>query len=78
MIAAFTMLQADYSVAVFANGDEHTLWDLARDQFGSQVPMKRAGQPSEIGPAYVYLACEESSYMSGQTLHLNGGVILNT
>ncbi|NMM43543.1 chorismate mutase [Rhodospirillaceae bacterium KN72] len=39
MIAAFTMLQADYSVAVFANGDEHTLWDLARDQFGSQVPM---------------------------------------
>ena len=39
--------------------------------------MKRAGQPSEIGPAYVY-PCEESSYMSGQTLHLNGGVILNT
>ncbi len=47
-------------------------------EFGSQVPMKRAGQPSEIGPAYVYLACEESSSMSGQTLHLNGGVILNT
>ncbi|TVP44396.1 MAG: SDR family oxidoreductase [Halomonas sp.] len=46
--------------------------------FGGQVPMKRAGQPSEMGPAYVYLACEESSYMSGQTLHLNGGVILNT
>jgi len=47
-------------------------------EFGNQVPMKRPGQPSEIGPAYVYLACEESSYMSGQTLHLNGGVILNT
>ena len=46
--------------------------------FGGQVPMDRAGQPSEIGPAYVYLACEESSYMSGQTLHLNGGVVLNT
>lgn len=46
--------------------------------FGGQVPMKRPGQPSEIGPAYVYLASEESSYMSGQTLHLNGGVILNT
>lgn len=46
--------------------------------FGGQVPMKRAGQPSEMGPAYVYLASEESSYMSGQTLHLNGGVILNT
>ncbi|MFB9866841.1 SDR family oxidoreductase [Vreelandella sulfidaeris] len=46
--------------------------------FGGQVPMNRAGQPSEMGPAYVYLASEESSYMSGQTLHLNGGVILNT
>ena len=46
--------------------------------FGGQVPMKRAGQPSEMGPAYVYLASEESSYMTGQTLHLNGGVILNT
>jgi len=39
MIAAFTMLQAHYSVAVLANSEEHTLWDLARDQFGSQVPM---------------------------------------
>ena len=39
MIAAFTMLQARYSVAVFANAEENTLWDLARDQFGSQVPM---------------------------------------
>lgn len=48
------------------------------ETFGGQVPMDRAGQPSEMGPAYVYLACEESSYMSGQTLHLNGGVVLNT
>ncbi|UYG00617.1 SDR family oxidoreductase [Halomonas sp. GD1P12] len=48
------------------------------ESFGGQVPMKRAGQPSEMGPAYVYLASEDSSYMSGQTLHLNGGVILNT
>ncbi|MGP9797604.1 SDR family oxidoreductase [Halomonas sp. 86] len=47
-------------------------------EFGGQVPMNRAGQPSEMGPAYVYLASEESSYMTGQTLHLNGGVILNT
>lgn len=48
------------------------------EKFGGQVPMDRAGQPSEMGPAYVYLASEESSYMTGQTLHLNGGVILNT
>ncbi|SDL55400.1 NAD(P)-dependent dehydrogenase, short-chain alcohol dehydrogenase family [Modicisalibacter muralis] len=48
------------------------------ESFGSQVPMDRAGQPSEMGPAYVYLASEESSYMTGQTLHLNGGVVLNT
>ena len=47
-------------------------------RFGGQVPMDRAAQPSEIGPAYVYLASRESSYMTGQTLHLNGGVILNT
>lgn len=47
-------------------------------RFGGQVPMNRPGQPSEIGPAYVYLASEESSYMTGQTLHLNGGVVLNT
>lgn len=40
MIAGFTMLQASYSIAVFAGAREHTLWDLARDQFGSQVPMK--------------------------------------
>ncbi len=39
MIAAFTMLQARYSIAVYANNREHALWDLARDQFGSQVPM---------------------------------------
>ncbi|WP_342596000.1 SDR family oxidoreductase [Salinicola lusitanus] len=48
------------------------------ESFGGQVPMKRAGQPSEMGPAYVYLASKESSYMSGQTIHLNGGVIVNT
>lgn len=56
-------------VAIITGGDSG---------FGGQVPMDRAGQPSEMGPAYVYLACEESSYMTGQTLHLNGGVVLNT
>ncbi|MBP3961438.1 SDR family oxidoreductase [Paenibacillus lignilyticus] len=46
-------------------------------KFGSDTPMKRAGQPEELAPAYVYLACEDSSYMSGQVLHVNGGEIVN-
>ncbi|WP_276354604.1 SDR family oxidoreductase [Cohnella caldifontis] len=53
---------------------------FAADQvakFGADTPMKRAGQPDELAPAYVYLACEDSSYMSGQTLHINGGEIVN-
>lgn len=41
--------------------------------FGSDTPMGRAGQPSEVAPAYVFLACEDSSYMTGQVLHINGG-----
>ncbi|ARS52666.1 SDR family oxidoreductase [Kushneria konosiri] len=55
-----------------------TMEDEKVEGFGEQVPMNRAGQPSEMAPAYVYLASEESSYMNGQTIHLNGGVILNT
>lgn len=47
------------------------------EDFGSSTPMGRAGQPSELGPAFVFLACQDSSYMSGQTLHINGGTILN-
>lgn len=42
-------------------------------KFGKQTPMKRAGQPSEVGPAYVFLACEDSSYITGQMIHVNGG-----
>ncbi len=44
--------------------------------FGKDVPMGRMGQPSEVGPAYVFLASEDSSYMTGQTLHINGGEII--
>ncbi|NBD25881.1 SDR family oxidoreductase [Paenibacillus glycinis] len=46
-------------------------------KFGADTPMKRAGQPDELAPAYVYLACGDSSYMSGQVLHVNGGEIVN-
>ncbi|MFC4305043.1 SDR family oxidoreductase [Cohnella boryungensis] len=46
-------------------------------KFGADTPMQRAGQPDELAPAYVYLASEDSSYMAGQVLHLNGGEIIN-
>ena len=42
-------------------------------KFGKHTPMKRAGQPSEVAPAYVFLACDDSSYITGQILHVNGG-----
>ncbi|MDZ5470299.1 SDR family oxidoreductase [Bacillus sp. 31A1R] len=46
-------------------------------EFGSTTPMGRAGQPYELAPTYVYLASEDSSYVSGQILHVNGGTIVN-
>lgn len=45
--------------------------------FGSTAPMQRAGQPKELAPAYVFLASNDSSYISGQILHVNGGTIIN-
>ncbi len=48
------------------------------ETFGSDVPMKRPGQPSEVSPCYVFLASDNSSYMTGQVLHPNGGEIVNT
>lgn len=47
------------------------------ESFGTQVPLKRAGQPSEVAPSYVFLASEDSSYFTGQVLHPNGGTIVN-
>lgn len=46
-------------------------------KFGKDVPMRRPGQPKEVAPSYVFLASEDASYMSGQILHPNGGVIIN-
>ena len=45
--------------------------------FGSDVPLKRAGQPEEVAPSYVFLASEDSSYTTGQVLHPNGGTVVN-
>jgi NAD(P)-dependent dehydrogenase (short-subunit alcohol dehydrogenase family) len=44
---------------------------------GSDVPMKRAGEPVEVAPSFLFLACRDSAYMTGQVLHPNGGEIVN-
>lgn len=48
------------------------------ETFGSDVPMKRAGEPAEVASCFVFLASDDSSYMTGQVLHPNGGEIVNT
>ena len=45
--------------------------------FGKDTPMGRPGQPNEVAPAFLFLACEDASYMTGQVLHPNGGEIVN-
>jgi len=47
------------------------------ESFGEDVPMGRAGQPEEVANCYVFLASDDSSYMSGQVLHPNGGTVVN-
>jgi NAD(P)-dependent dehydrogenase (short-subunit alcohol dehydrogenase family) len=47
------------------------------ESFGSDVPMGRSGEPAELAPTFVFLACEDSSYYTGQVLHPNGGEIVN-
>ena len=54
-----------------------TMQDDDPAQFGSDSPMGRAGEPEEIAPSYVFLASDDSSYMTGQVLHPNGGEIVN-
>jgi NAD(P)-dependent dehydrogenase (short-subunit alcohol dehydrogenase family) len=45
--------------------------------FGRETSMERAGQPSELGPAYVFLASEDASFITGQVIHVNGGEVTN-
>jgi NAD(P)-dependent dehydrogenase (short-subunit alcohol dehydrogenase family) len=47
------------------------------ENFGKNVPLKRVGQPVEVAPSFVFLASEDSSYMTGQILHPNGGTVVN-
>ena len=48
------------------------------DDFGEDTPMGRPGQPNEVAPSFLFLACEDASYMSGQVLHPNGGMIVQS
>jgi len=45
--------------------------------FGSETAMERAGQPSELAPAYVFLASDDASFITGQVIHVNGGEVVN-
>jgi NAD(P)-dependent dehydrogenase (short-subunit alcohol dehydrogenase family) len=47
------------------------------ESFGKDVPLGRPGQPSEVAPAYVFLASEDASYITGQVIHVNGGEVVN-
>lgn len=46
-------------------------------KFGESTPMKRPGEPNEVAPSFLFLACADSSFMSGQVLHPNGGTVVN-
>jgi NAD(P)-dependent dehydrogenase (short-subunit alcohol dehydrogenase family) len=48
------------------------------DDFGENTPIGRPGQPNEGAPSFLFLACEDSSYMSGQVLHPNGGIVVGS
>lgn len=47
-------------------------------KFGKDTPLERVGQPAEVAPAFVFLASEDASYMTGQVMHVNGGEVVNT
>lgn len=47
-------------------------------KFGHDTPMERPGQPAELAPAYVLLASDSGSYMTGQVIHVNGGSVVNS
>ena len=46
-------------------------------EFGSDTHMGRAGEPNEVAPCFLFFASQDSSYITGQTLHPKGGFILN-
>jgi NAD(P)-dependent dehydrogenase (short-subunit alcohol dehydrogenase family) len=54
-----------------------TMTEDSIEKFGTSVPMGRAGQPVEVATCFVFLASSDSSYISGQIIHVNGGVVIN-
>ena len=62
----------EFSVISFSKDD--SIDDVTK--FGQDTALGRAGQPSEVAPAYVFLASEDSSYITGQFIHVNGGEII--
>ncbi|WP_372868094.1 SDR family oxidoreductase [Planomicrobium okeanokoites] len=48
------------------------------DEHGGDTPMERRGQPAELAPAYVYLASKDSTYVTGETIHVNGGDFISS
>ena len=63
-------MQADGTVTAFGDA-KHV------GEFGQKTPLGRPGQPDEVAPCFVFLASSDSSYMTGQVLHPNGGEIIN-
>ncbi|PZQ34733.1 MAG: NAD(P)-dependent oxidoreductase, partial [Ectopseudomonas oleovorans] len=54
-----------------------TFSDEKVSKFGADTPLGRHGQPAEVAPAFVYLASNDASYVTGQMLHVNGGSVVN-
>lgn len=54
-----------------------TMPEIPAEEYGTQTPLGRAGQPEEVAKSYLFLACEDASYISGQVIHVNGGEIVN-
>jgi NAD(P)-dependent dehydrogenase (short-subunit alcohol dehydrogenase family) len=47
------------------------------EEFGKDTPLGRMGQPEEVAPAFLFLVSDDGSYVSGQTIHVNGGEVVN-
>ena len=51
--------------------------DQRKDAILNSIPMNRIGTPKDLSSAIIFLASQESSYITGQTLHINGGLYMN-